>query len=153
MSWQDQLNGDSLSWLLEPDSPGVRYLALRDLLDYAQDDPELQTARELVHTEGSIAAILDEMDAAGYWVEPGPGYNPKYRSSVWGIITLDQLGASVEQDERIAQACAYLLEHALAAGGHFTTSGTPSGTVDFGPKGEANTWVTLRALRVLKAAA
>jgi len=32
MSWQDQLNGDSLSWLLEPDSPGVRYLALRDLV-------------------------------------------------------------------------------------------------------------------------
>ena len=24
MSWQDQLKGDSLAWLLEPDSPGVR---------------------------------------------------------------------------------------------------------------------------------
>ena len=32
MSWQDQLNGDSLSWLLEPDSPGVCYLALQDLV-------------------------------------------------------------------------------------------------------------------------
>ncbi len=28
MPWRDQLRGDSLSWLLEPDTPGVRYLAL-----------------------------------------------------------------------------------------------------------------------------
>ena len=39
MSWQSQLKGDSLSWLLEPDTPGVRYLALRDLLDRAAERP------------------------------------------------------------------------------------------------------------------
>ncbi len=31
MSWQTQLKGDSVAWLLEKDDPGVRYLALRDL--------------------------------------------------------------------------------------------------------------------------
>ena len=46
MSWQDRLNGDSLTWLLEPDSPGVRYLALRDLMDRPEDDPELRAARK-----------------------------------------------------------------------------------------------------------
>ena len=34
MNLQNQLNGDSLAWLLEEESPGVRYLAMRDLLDY-----------------------------------------------------------------------------------------------------------------------
>jgi len=38
MSWQDQLKADSLTWLLESASPGVRYLALRDLLDCPEDD-------------------------------------------------------------------------------------------------------------------
>ena len=33
MSWKSQLRSDSLQWLLESDNPGVRYLALRDLLD------------------------------------------------------------------------------------------------------------------------
>ena len=33
MAWQSQLKGDSLAWLLEKDDPGVRYLALRDLLE------------------------------------------------------------------------------------------------------------------------
>jgi len=130
MSWQNQLKDDPLSWLLEPDSPGVRYLVLRDLLDCSQDNPELCAARKAAHTEGPIATILAEMDKAGYWIEAGPGYNPKYRSTVWSVIMLAQLGASVVEDDRIAQSCAYLLDHALTTGGHFTMSGTPSGTAD-----------------------
>lgn len=130
MSWQDQLEGDSLSWLLEPDSPGVRYLALRDLLDRREDDPELYAAKKEAHIQGPIADILNEMNREGYWVEPGPGYRPKYRSTVWAVIMLAQLGASEAQDERIALACDYLLDHALTSGGHFTASGTPSATAD-----------------------
>jgi hypothetical protein len=80
--------------------------------------------------EGHIATILAGMAEAGYWSEPGPGYNPKYWSTVWSVIMLAQLGASVKEDERIARACAYLMEHALTPGGHFTASGAPSGTAD-----------------------
>ncbi|TSA47142.1 MAG: nitrogen fixation protein NifH [Chloroflexi bacterium] len=130
MTWQDQLKGDSLSWLSETETPEVRYLALRDLLDCAATDPELRAACIAAHKEGPIATILGEMDKAGFWVKPGPGYNPKYRSTVWSVILLAQLGASVQEDKRIAQACAYLLDHALTAGGQFTISGAPSRTVD-----------------------
>lgn len=126
MSWQR----DSLGWLLEPDSPGVRYLALRDLLDRPVDDPELRASQKLAHSEGPIATIMAAMDEAGYWAKPGPGYNPKYRSTVWAIITLAQLGASAALDPRIERACAYLLDHALASGGRFTINGAPSGTID-----------------------
>lgn len=79
---------------------------------------------------GPIATILAQMDPAGYWVTPGPGYNPKYRSTVWSVILLAELGASVTEDARIARACTYLMEHALTPGGQFTASGAPSGTVD-----------------------
>ncbi len=130
MAWRDQLNGDSLEWLLEPDDPGVRYLALRDLLDRPPHDPELLAAQAEAHAQGPIAATLDGMNEAGYWVEPGPGYNPKYRSTIWAIILLAQLGASARLDGRVAQGCAYLLDHSLAAGGQFTITGAPSGTVD-----------------------
>jgi len=70
------------------------------------------------------------MEEEGYWVKPGPGYLPKYWSTVWAIIMLAQLGATAEQDVRISRACAYVLDHALTAGGQFTTSGAPSGTAD-----------------------
>jgi hypothetical protein len=130
MSWQNQLNGNSLSWLLETKTPEVRYLALRDLLERPQVDPELATARKFAHKKGPIADILAKMDKTGYWVKPGPGYNPKYRSTVWSVLLLAQLGASVAEDKRIAQACAYILDHALTDGGQFSISGAPSGTID-----------------------
>jgi hypothetical protein len=130
MSWQDQLKGDSLSWLLEANTPEVRYLALRDLLERPKADSELHAACKAAHKKGPIENILREMEKVGYWVEPGPGYNPKYRSTVWAIILLAQLGASVEEDKRIARACTYLLDHALTEGGQFTASGAPSGTAD-----------------------
>lgn len=130
MSWQKQLRGDSLAWLLEADAPEVRYLAMRDVLGCPHDDPELSTARKRAHKNGPIATVLGQMDPAGYWVMPGPGYNPKYRSSVWAILLLAQLGASVGEDKRVAWACTYILDHALTENGQFTGSGAPSGTAD-----------------------
>ena len=59
MSWQEQLKGDPLAWLLAPDSPGVRYLALRDLLDVPGDNSGLRAAAQAAHTEDPIAALLD----------------------------------------------------------------------------------------------
>jgi hypothetical protein len=130
MSWQSQLNGESVAWLLEAGEPGVRYLALRDLLDRPSSDPELLTAQAAAHAEGPIATIIGAMDGAGYWARPGPGYNPKYRSTVWSLIMLAQLGASTAMDSRLQRACTYLIDHALTPSGQFSVSGVPSGTID-----------------------
>ncbi|MCI0713436.1 MAG: nitrogen fixation protein NifH [Chloroflexi bacterium] len=130
MASTELLSDNVLEWLLEECDPGVRYLAMRDLLYYRPDSPELQNARTAAHKTGPIAAVLDEMVADGYWVEPGPGYYPKYRGTVWSIILLAQLGASAAHDERIKRACNYVLDHALMPGGQFTVSGSPSSTAD-----------------------
>ena len=132
MSWKSELKSDSLSWLLKSENPGVRYLAMRDLLDLSPDDKKLKAARRSAHKEGPIAVILSHMEEDGYWVKAGPGYNPKYRSTVWALLVLAQLGASVSEDRRIERACRYLLDHALAEGGQITmtSTGAPSGTAD-----------------------
>lgn len=129
MKHPEWLIDDPLPWLLEGDDPGPRYLALR-LGEPASR--RLRTAQRAAHRDGPIAVVLDAMDPAGFWVKPGPGYNPKYRSTVWALILLAQLGAHVQADRRIATACAYLLKQALAPGGQFSSlsSGAPSGTVD-----------------------
>lgn len=131
MPWRQQLNANPLPWLLEPNTPGVRYLALRDLMG-GVDKQELQRARTAAHRRGPIATILKAMDKQGFWVKPGPGYSPKYHSTVWSLITLAQLGASIHEDKRVATACTYMLDHGMAEGGQFTTlsSGAPAGTVD-----------------------
>jgi hypothetical protein len=131
MSNKDQRLGNALQWLLKSDIPNIRYLALRDLCDLSPEDKKLKAARRSAHREGPIAVVLDNMEEDGHWVRPGPGYNPKYRSTVWSLILLAQLGASVNEDRRIAKGCKYLVDQ-MADGGQFTTttSGAPSGTVD-----------------------
>lgn len=113
----------SLDWLLDPVDPGPRYLALRDLVGRPADDPDLLAARAAAHAAPPIAAILDEMQPEAYWVKPGPGYGPKYRSTVWALITLGQVGASAAADPRIGRAATYLLDHTCRPGGQLCAWG------------------------------
>jgi hypothetical protein len=129
-NWKHHLRSDPTDWLLDPKDPGARYLALKHVLDHDLNDPEFKKAGRLAHKNGPIATLLDAMEPEGYWEKPGHGYLPKYRSSVWSIITLAQLGAHISYDGRIAIACNYLLENTMAAGGRFSSTGAPSGTVD-----------------------
>jgi hypothetical protein len=99
----------------------VRYFALRDLLDRPADDPEVIEARAAINTSHPVKAILDAQYPEGHWVKPGPGYSPKYRSTVWQVIFLDQLGAD-GSDPRIRAACEYVLSHTQAPSGGFGSS-------------------------------
>ncbi|MBN2554445.1 MAG: hypothetical protein JXA97_00780 [Anaerolineales bacterium] len=130
MNWIDCLRGDPFPWLLEEADPGARYLAMKSVPGLKPSSQKLNQARRSAHTDGPIASILSAMDAEGYWAAPGPGYLPKYRSTVWSLAALAQLGASQKEDVRISAACKYLLEHALMPDGQFTTNGVPSGTID-----------------------
>jgi hypothetical protein len=125
MPWRAQLNADPLPWLLEPDNPSVRYFALRDLLDRPETDPDLRAARAAIMASEPVRAILAARHADGYWVKPGPGYSPSYRSSVWQVIFLADLGAD-GADERIRQSCHYVLTHAQARNGGLSMTSIPS---------------------------
>jgi hypothetical protein len=122
------MSENTLKWLLEDDDIGVKYLAMRDLIHAGVAD--LEPVKKAAHANGPIGTILDRMHVEGYWEQPGAGYYPKYTGTVWAVILLAQLGASVETDPRIATACSYVLDNTLNEGGQVTISGTPSGTAD-----------------------
>jgi hypothetical protein len=119
-----------LDWLLEPDddNPGVRLFALVDLLGRPASDPEVIAAREAVMDRGPVPAILANQQPEGYWEKPGPGYLPKYRSTVWSLTYLAQLGAD-PADPQVRAGVEYLLTHAIASNGTFSLTGTPSGNI------------------------
>ena len=108
----------TMDWLLDGEVPAVRHRALRELLDRPADDRDVAAARAAAMRTPPISTILEAQDPEGWWVEPGPGYLPKYRSTVWQLTFLDQLGADPE-DERIRNACRYVIDHAQTAGGGF----------------------------------
>ena len=119
--WMDRLQADPLPWLLEPDpaNPGVRYFALRDLLDRPADDPAVTAAQEAIMASGPVPAILDAQTPEGYWAKPGTGYSPKYRATSWQILFLAELGAD-PADARVRRGCEYVLTHSVAANEAFS---------------------------------
>ena len=62
MTRTTHIHADARSWLTETADPGVRYLALRDLIGLDSDDHELRDACTKAHRSGPIATVLDAMD-------------------------------------------------------------------------------------------
>jgi hypothetical protein len=122
--WIKLLNADPIDWLLEPDDPGVRYMALCDIVE--ADEKEIKAAKIKAHREGPIATILAEMAPEGYWIQPGNVYANKCRGTVWSIISLAELGASIEEDKRVGAACNYLVAQALLKSGQFSPRRIPT---------------------------
>ncbi len=124
-SWLGLLNADPLPWLLEPDNPSVQYFALTNLMDRPLNDRDVVAAKTAINGNQPVKAILDAMHSEGYWVKPGHGYSPKYRSTDWQVIFLDQLGADAS-DPRIQAGCEYILDHTQTSNGGFGCSGSES---------------------------
>ncbi len=108
----------TLSWLLEPDDPSVRYFTLRNILGRMEDDPEVIEARQAIMRYGPAADILARQNEDGGFMTPEmvesygyevakTGYQPK-KNSIWQLLTLAQLGAD-RDDPRIKKLCEYVL--------------------------------------------
>jgi len=102
----------------------VRYLALRDLLGRPAHDADLLAARAGAMQSGPAPAILAAQQPEGYWAKPGPGYSPKYRSTLWQILFLAQFGVD-GGDERVRRGVEYAFAHAQTQAGAFACDGTP----------------------------
>lgn len=117
-----------LNWLLENRDPGVRFFALRDLLDVPADDPQLLAARRDTVNHNPVKAILEAQESEGYWILAGPGYSPKYRGTLWQVSFLGQFGAD-GQDTRVHRAVEYVLENARSDYGGFSAGANRSGMI------------------------
>ncbi len=122
------MNDDVMRWLLEIDplNPGVRYVALRDLVDGPADAGTLADARTAIMSSGPVPAILARQHKEGYWIKPG--YLPKYQGTMWSIIFLAQLAAD-GQAPAIQRACEHLFDYAVAEHGGLSADGRNSGLI------------------------
>jgi len=124
--WSDSLKENPIPWLLERDNPSVRYFTLTEILERPGEDPEVIEAKEAIMASGPVEGILAAQYPEGFWVKPGVGYSPRYRATVWQIILLAELGASLT--EQIEKGCRYVLEHSfLPELGLFLAHKGPSG--------------------------
>jgi hypothetical protein len=116
-----------LSWLLEPENPSSRYLALTKLLGRVPEDPDVLEAKAAIPGWGPARDILEAQWPGGYWMRPGVGYSPKHKATVWQVVFLAALGTPLTQ--ALADACAYVLKHSLLPDGCFSAHRTRKGAV------------------------
>lgn len=151
MSEQTLAHPSIVDWLLEKDNPSVRYITLREILDFPQDDPQVLQARSDIMQSGPVPKILSRQKPEGYWGKPEDFYErSKYKGTVWSFILLADLGAD-GRDERMQDAID-LLRSKRDDQGRWINERPYSGRmqVTIEPEGQPSKWVTLHALKVLK---
>lgn len=109
----------ALEWLLEPDdeNPGVRYFALRSLVELPDNDAQVIQAAEQVMQHGLVPRILAYQDADGAWdLQDNTSFG--YKSTAAQVMLLVMLGAD-PADERVQRGCNAALSRTQAANGGF----------------------------------
>ena len=59
---------ETLSWLLDAETPTIRYLALVDLMGLSEGDGRVLEARRAIMRQGPVPAILAEQPVESYFV-------------------------------------------------------------------------------------
>jgi hypothetical protein len=108
--WRSFLKADPTEWLLEKDNPSVRYFTLIDILEKPKKHIEVREARNGIMRTGVVPQILSKQENRGNWEAPKDFYRPKYKSTVWQLIILAELGAD-RKNQRIQKACEFILEN------------------------------------------
>jgi len=108
--WKTLLNADAIDWLLEPDNPSVRYLALTDLVGVAAEDPEVVRTQAVIMQSGPVPQILAKQEDGGHWAEPDRFYHRKYTGTVWQLLILTELMAD-PADPRVRRTCEFILSN------------------------------------------
>jgi hypothetical protein len=83
---------DTIAWLLESQTPSIRYLTMTRVMGLPEEAPEVSSARRFISTTPPVSKILDAQEPDGYWAFAKHVYSPKYRSSHWSMLLLTELG-------------------------------------------------------------
>ena len=87
---------ETINWLLNCQTPSIRYLTLTKLLHKREDDAEVLAVRSSIPTSNPVKAIFSKQDPEGFWVSNRHDYTPKYRSSHWTMFLLTELAVPPE---------------------------------------------------------
>lgn len=117
---------DTRNWLLEEDEPSARYLALTEVLGKPEDDPDVQSTKDLIGEKGWAAEILAKQTRGGWWVSDESLYRPKYLSTNWMLLVLADLGLT-NADPRITKASELWIKRLATEDGGFAPNGTGKG--------------------------
>jgi hypothetical protein len=116
-NWHKHLNGELLPWLLDLETPSVRYWTLTDIFDQPASDPEVQEARAAIAHQSLVKELFALQHPEGHW---GDDEAKPYtaQGAVAALTLLHMLG--VTPDKRTAAGCDSFLKFCQHESGGFS---------------------------------
>lgn len=118
------ISADLTDWLLAAPTPSIRYLTLRYLLDKPESDVAVLAARRDIMSAGPVPIILAKQTDTGQWMDEHSYYTPKYISTHWSLLLLDEFAADGD-DPRFRQGVEFMLDETEAAVNRLAAEGNP----------------------------
>ncbi len=87
----------NIEWLLESPTATIRYKTLRDLVNLPVEHPDCQATYAAIQSQGVVPEILDQQVEHGHWHYPQHYYTPKFTSTHWSMILLEELLCTPEE--------------------------------------------------------
>ncbi|MDP2966265.1 MAG: hypothetical protein Q8N39_09565 [Pelolinea sp.] len=87
---------DTIAWLLESQTPSIRYLTLTRVKGLPEKAPEVSATRHSISSSPPVTRILAAQRPEGHWMQAKHHYSPKYKSSHWSMLLLTELGLEPE---------------------------------------------------------
>jgi len=112
-----RLNGYPLPWLLEPETPSIRFWTLMDILDRPASDREVHESRAAIGQQPLAQELFTRQHPAGNWGDDET--KPYTADGTLGVLSiLHMLG--VAPDERTAAGCDSFLRFCQHESGGFS---------------------------------
>src|SRR5512139_1597217 len=114
------LNGDPIPWLLNPENPSVRYWILVDILDRPANDTEVQEARAAIIRQPLAKELFSLQHVKGHWGEETKPHTALGTGTVLSLLYM--LG--VPPDKRTTAGCDSFLNFCQHESGGFSMTKT-----------------------------
>ncbi|MEW5872456.1 MAG: hypothetical protein AB1894_24555 [Chloroflexota bacterium] len=97
-----------INWLLQAQTPSIRYLTHRHLMDQPESMLDVQAVRAAMTAVGPVPEILAQQTKTGAWAREHSYYTPKYTSTHWSMLLLSELAVD-PQDARLRKGALFML--------------------------------------------
>ena len=115
------LNGNPLPWLLDPENPSVRYWTLVDILSRPANDPDVQEASAAIAQQPLVKELFALQHPEGYWSDD----ETKPYTAQGAVTTLNLLHMlGVTADKRTTVGCDSFLKFCQHESGGFSMTKT-----------------------------
>jgi hypothetical protein len=120
LNWQKYLKDDPLPWLLDLQTPSIRYWTLVDILDRPAADPDVLETRAAIDSQPLVKEIFALQHPEGHW---GDDETKPYtaQGAVGALSLLHMLG--VTPNQRTTAGCRSFLKFCQNENGGFSLTG------------------------------